>query len=85
MIRAFHITAEDIHEGAPESSCNCAAARAIGRELPGREIEVWSDVVVIDGAEVAPPPELVAFIAVFDEFKTPAPISFSLDVPEARA
>lgn len=79
------VTAADIVSGAPESESNCAVAIAMKRTLPGRDIEVWSDAIVIDGQGVKVPPEVVAFIGTFDYYRKPDPISFDLEVNEALA
>lgn len=79
------ITQRMIRDGAPHSECNCAAALALREQLPGRAVEVWSDVIVVDGYEVKPPPVLAAWIDQYDELKAVAPISFELELPEARA
>jgi len=85
VIVTVSIEQRHIDAGAVESECSCAAALAMKEVLPGRAIEVWSDALYIDGQEIKPPPALVAFIADFDDMKTPGPISFELEVAEASA
>lgn len=85
MILGVAITTRHIRAGAPHSACNCAAALALREALPGREIEVWGNVIVVDGVDIAPPPELVTWLDEYDELKNVAPIAFEIDVPEARA
>lgn len=84
MIVQFEITAEDDREGVPN---RCAAARAIKRKLPGRDVKVWYEAVCIDGVEIPSPPALSAFVARYDEepgLRGGEPVVFELDVPEAR-
>lgn len=85
MIVTATITARHILDGAPHSACNCAAALALREVLPGRDVEVWSDVIVVDGVDLPTPPALTAWMDDYDELKSVRPLAFELDVPEAAA
>jgi hypothetical protein len=85
VIVTVTISPRNIRDGAPHSACNCAAALALRHALPGREIEVWSDVIVVDGVEVPTPPALAAWMEAYDELRSVDPLTFELDVPEKAA
>jgi len=79
------ITQRMIRDGAPHSECNCAAALAVREALPGRHVEIWSDVIVVDGYEVKTPPELAAWMDLYDELKPVGELTFEFDLAEAAA
>jgi len=85
VIVSVTITPRHIRDGAPHSACNCAAALALRQTLPGREIEVWSDVIVIDGVDLPTPEVLAAWMDDYDELKNVEPLTFPLEVPGAAA
>jgi hypothetical protein len=71
----IQVTRDDMVKGA-KGDCNaCPIARAVGRELPGMHVEVWSDRVVVtspasrDISVALLPPIAQRFVAGFDTSK----------------
>lgn len=79
------ITPKHQRNGAPHSENYCPIKLALEEQLPGRAIEVWSDVIVIDDYEVKTPPDVATWIGDYDELKAVGPIAFEIEIPEARA
>lgn len=77
----FHVTEEDIENGAKCSPDRCPIALAIRREMPEAVVFVLPGAIEIDGRVFRVTREIRNFIADFDAcFSDMAPLTFELPV-----
>lgn len=83
------VTQEDIDRGTPDNCLYCPVARALNRVLPNEVFAVRKAEIIRaldeDGETqvIAPPQEVIDFVAAFDSCEPVAPFSFELDLDAA--
>ena len=85
MLVTVEVTADDIRNGSPGSTCNCPVALALTRVM-SRDyfIRVYGSSVSTDYDDFMfdLPSEATEFIASFDEGEHVEPFSFEMDLPD---